>query len=175
LGVDVRREVANGIESGVRLWHFDIEDDRMLKVIVYLNDVDDGAGPFEALPTPHARLFRQQAQYLWGDHYTCTDVERVVPRASWYQGVGPARSAHIIDPVHVLHRAAPPTRRDRYSVTYSYASKVAYFAFASARKAQRAFLGRWSHLLTDRQRDSLLPPPRNAMRWAAGAFAWMST
>ena len=36
-------------DSGQRRWHIDHEDRRMLKVFVYLNDVDIDTGPFEYL------------------------------------------------------------------------------------------------------------------------------
>ena len=47
--------------------------------------------------------------------------------------MGERNGVHVIDPIRVLHRAGSPTVRDRYSMTYSYASKAAYFAFSTAR------------------------------------------
>ncbi len=49
-GADVRREVADGQPNDVRLFHIDTEDHRMLRVILYLNDVKPGGGPFEYIP-----------------------------------------------------------------------------------------------------------------------------
>ena len=43
-GVAVKRERADGIAADTRQWHLDPEDRRLLKIIVYLNDVDDGCG-----------------------------------------------------------------------------------------------------------------------------------
>ena len=151
--------MANGIEGGVRNWHFDVEDERMMKLIVYLSDVDEGAGPFEAIRAPRAEKFRKEVSYVWGDGYSNARIEKLIPPSLWYRGVGEENSVHVIDPVRILHRAGPPTHSDRYSMTYSYASKSAYFAFATARNAQRAFLGRWGSLLDERQRRCCTPSP----------------
>ena len=49
-GADLRREVADGKLNDVRQWHIDAEDRRMFKCILYLNDVEEGGGPFMFLP-----------------------------------------------------------------------------------------------------------------------------
>lgn len=157
LGVDMKRELANGKEEGVRNWHYDTEDVRMMKLIVYLSDVDDGAGPFQAVRGPRADLYRRQVDYLWGDVYSTEEVSKLVPPSEWYVGTGAKLSVHIIDPVRLLHRAGPPTKTDRYSMTYSYASKSAHFAFESARITQNAFLKRHSQRLSPKQLRAVTP------------------
>ena len=49
-GVYLRRDLANTVVRNSRLWHRDTEDRRMIKVIVYLKDVDDEDGAFQFLP-----------------------------------------------------------------------------------------------------------------------------
>ena len=49
-GADLRREFNDGKLNDVRQWHVDAEDRRMFKIIVYLNDVLPGGGPFQYLP-----------------------------------------------------------------------------------------------------------------------------
>ena len=44
-GVAMKREIANGVIEGPRSFHIDPEDENVLKIIVYLNDVDAGTGP----------------------------------------------------------------------------------------------------------------------------------
>jgi len=155
LGVDVKRELVVDCEDGVRTWHFDIEDARMVKMIVYLNDVDDTAGPFQAVRRGEAERFKSSVGHLWGDSYSCAQLARHVPPEKWYSGVGAAEDVHIFDPARVLHRAGVPTRRDRYSMTFSFASTHAYFAYADVRAVQTAFRRRWSHLLDARQHATL--------------------
>jgi hypothetical protein len=48
-GVTINYTVADGREVSTRKWHRDWEDRRMLKVAVYLHDVDEDAGPFQMI------------------------------------------------------------------------------------------------------------------------------
>ncbi|QFS52545.1 phytanoyl-CoA dioxygenase [Nostoc sphaeroides] len=49
-GVHLRRDFANQEPVTTELWHLDAEDRRMIKVIIYLNDVRIEHGPFEYIP-----------------------------------------------------------------------------------------------------------------------------
>jgi len=159
LGLDIKREIANSLEDGVRVWHYDIEDSRMMRLIVYLDDVDEGCGPFEAVEGPISDDFRTTMRYVWGDQYRHAVVEKRISPRDRYKGVSARHSVHLFDGVRVLHRAGPPVSRDRYSMTYSYASKAAYFAFQSSREAQAAFVNRWGSILDPRQRRAAEPHP----------------
>ena len=44
-GINVFFTKADGMEAGPRRWHRDVEDRRMLKIALYLNDVDEDGGP----------------------------------------------------------------------------------------------------------------------------------
>jgi hypothetical protein len=122
LGASVRRERATGVASGVRQWHRDIEDHRMLKVLLWLNDVDVDGGPFEYVDRSHTERIATSLKYVSG--YVPDDrIERLVPRGEWRQATGPAWTCVLADPRNVFHRAMPPVQQDRYSVTFSYTSR----------------------------------------------------
>lgn len=158
LGVNIKRELANGAHVGTRLWHADPEDERMLKIIVYLSDVDADSGPFEALDAPASARARKALRYTWGDNCSSEQIARVVPREQWRPCVGPRLTAVFADTARCLHRATPPTLHDRYSMTFSYLSRRAYFCFAEGRVLQRGFVERWSERLSPRQLAALTPP-----------------
>src|SRR5580693_3410101 len=48
-GANVYFTKADGMETGQRRWHRDAEDSRMLKIALYLNDVDEDGGPLQVL------------------------------------------------------------------------------------------------------------------------------
>ena len=48
-GINVFFTKADGMEVGTRRWHRDVEDRRMLKIALYLNDVDEDGGPLQVL------------------------------------------------------------------------------------------------------------------------------
>lgn len=121
-GADIRREVADGIPDDVRQWHRDIEDHRMLKVLVWLNDVDADGGPFAYLPRALSAQTMDRLHYV-GGFISDDKLRAVVPDAEWQLATGPKWTTVIPDTSQVLHRATPPTARDRYSVTFSYTSR----------------------------------------------------
>src|SRR4051812_34056505 len=49
-GLTVRRDFASGDKVETRLFHRDNEDNRIIKIIVYLNDVGDSDGAYEFIP-----------------------------------------------------------------------------------------------------------------------------
>jgi hypothetical protein len=120
---DLRRERATGRAVGVRQWHRDVEDHRMFKILVWLNDVDGDGGPFEYVSRTHtpelARRFRYVSGFV-GDE----DMALSVPREEWRQATGPAGTAVLADTRALFHRAKPPVARDRWSVTFSFTSRT---------------------------------------------------
>jgi hypothetical protein len=150
LGVGVKRERADGIASEVRQWHMDIEDRRMLKLIVYLSDVDDGCGPFEYIDPARSALAVRALHYSSG-FVSDVAMDRTVPAERWLRVTGPRLCATFVDTTQVFHRARPPTTSDRYSMTFSYSSATPYQEFLEYR-LDRMTLGRLRGELTPRQR-----------------------
>lgn len=122
LGVEVRQEFANGKATGVRQWHIDTEDRRMLKIIIYLNDVDIHGGPFEYISKELTQPAAQKLQYRSG-LVSDEAMADVVPESSWVACTGLAGTATFVDPCNIFHRAKPPAKQDRFSITYHYTSQ----------------------------------------------------
>ena len=151
-GVHVKRERADGIASDVRQWHKDIEDRRMLKLIVYLSDVDDGCGPFEYIDPTRSALAARALHYSSG-FVSDVAMNRIVPAEGWLRATGPRLWATLVDTTRVFHRARAPITTDRYSMTFSYSSTTPYQVFPQhmlSRSMQR------------RLRDELTPRQRRA-------------
>ena len=153
-GVHVKRERADGIARGVRQWHKDIEDRRMLKVIVYLSDVDDGCGPFEYIDPARSAVAARALHYSSG-FVSDVAMDRIVPAESWLRVTGPRLCATFVDTTQVFHRASPPTTTDRYSMTFSYSSMTPYQVFPEA-MISRPTLWRLRDDLTPRQRRAAM-------------------
>ena len=133
----------------------DIDDRRMLKIIVYLNDVGDGCGPFEYLDrdaSDHAvRILRYSA-----GHVSDAAMARVVPAEDWVQVTGPRLTAIFVDPKRLLHRVRPPTQADRYSLTFTYMSTTPLFQTFPESRLSPAALAGLSKELTPRQRRAAM-------------------
>jgi hypothetical protein len=122
VGPAVRCERATGETVGVRQWHRDIEDRRMLKLLIWLNDVDDQGGPFEFVERAHTEDLTRSMRYVSG-YISDEAVEQRVPRSEWRRATGPTWTCVFTDPRSIFHRAMPPVRRDRYSLTFFFTSR----------------------------------------------------
>lgn len=126
LGMEVKAEHARPATAfnSVRNWHIDVEDRRMIKLVVYLSDVDDQDGPFEYIPAAASDVIR--AKLRWRPGFTFLrddDLADVVPDADRARVTGPARTAIYADTRRLIHRVSEPQAQDRYSVTYVYTSQ----------------------------------------------------
>jgi hypothetical protein len=161
-GALVHRELADSRAVSTRQWHRDIEDRRVLKILVWLNDVDVDGGPFTYVPLATSREVAGPLRYVGG----FVDDERfasLVPPSEWRQATGPRWTAGMPDTAAIFHRAQAPVARDRYSVTFTWTSsrpvKVIHGEAWTRQQARRATAG-----LGPRQLEALPP----ALRAAAG-------
>jgi hypothetical protein len=121
-GLVGRRDLADGQEVGTRLFHLDYEDQRIMKAIVYLNDVDEDGGPFEFVPRSMSP-WHDQIRFSEG-RVSDEDMDRLVPRSRWKACVGKAGTVLFADPCTVLHRGRIPLSGDRRTLFYAYNSKT---------------------------------------------------
>lgn len=123
--------IADGREEGARAWHKDREDRRMVKVCVYLNDVNDRGGPFQNLQPEINSLQCNSVK----DRYKAIlheDIEKIDPAAA-ADGVisctGPAGTVIFVDTARNYHRGKPPTESSRSAIFFSYFSRKPWHPF----------------------------------------------
>jgi hypothetical protein len=121
LGATLKRELADGRPHGNRQWHLDIEDERFLRVLLYLSPVTAEAGPFQYLPAPLSAKARHLLGYRIG-YLSDETLALAAPRDGWRSALGEAGDAVVFDGTRLFHRAQPPIGRDRYSITFTYVS-----------------------------------------------------
>ena len=155
MGVGVKRERADGVAADFRQWHIDIEDRRMLKIIVYLDDVDEGCGPFEYVNPQWTDHAVRTLPYISG-FVPDSAMARVVPTQEWIRATGPRLSAIFVDTSRVFHRAKPPTTTDRYSMTFSYSSMSPFQTFPEYRQSRAALKEACAELTPRQQRAMIL-------------------
>lgn len=173
LGLEVRVERAVPADSRylVRDWHLDVEDRRMVKIIVYLSDVDDSTGPFEYLPSAASESARRTLGVRPGLTFLPdAEVTSAVPSSAWRRITGPAGTAVYADTAHLMHRIKAPTGGDRYSATFVYTSdrpRHALSRFMPPRHVVQSVLAR----LTPRQLRALTVVPDRAGLHASAKIA----
>lgn len=105
-------------------WHRDFTDKHLVKVFIYLSDVDETAGPFEYIPgsAPGGRYGQQWPWRPLGDTYPPEDaLFSAVPASAAMTCTGPAGTA-ILCNTSGFHRGGFATLRPRMMAVYNYAS-----------------------------------------------------
>ncbi|MGL5835676.1 MAG: hypothetical protein ACRC1Z_20955 [Waterburya sp.] len=121
-GYAVRRSIADGKYSGVRRWHIDWEDRCVIKVIIYLNDVAAGDGPYEYIERNTTLKAIKALNYYNLGYLSDAEMKEAVSSVDWTTCLGKQGTVIISDTSSVFHRAQPPTNNDRYSITFCYTS-----------------------------------------------------
>lgn len=109
--------------SASQLWHRDPEDRQLIKVFVYLDDVDADTGPFQYVLRSHSRNEEgfKTPRYRDSRRVTDEDMEATYPHNGWKACTGPAGSLIVADTVG-FHKGGKPKSRDRILVTMTYTS-----------------------------------------------------
>lgn len=121
-GADLRRDIADAPLTDARHWHLDIDDERIIKVIIYLNNVSKFNGPFEYIPRSLTQKIVDRFGYKSG-FITDEMMAKVVPSQQWKTCTATAGSIIIADPCNIFHRAKP-AKKNRYSITFGYTSII---------------------------------------------------
>jgi hypothetical protein len=123
-GLSYYYSVANCIEAGPRKWHRDKEDWRMIKIGVYLNDVDFLGGPFECVfPEANIQICKQAEQrYQVFRHH---ELKNLLGEDSntWRKScVGSSGTVIFVDTASFYHRGRPPVSANRSAIFFGYFS-----------------------------------------------------
>jgi hypothetical protein len=157
-GADIRREVADNKPSDVRQWHVDAEDRRMFRIIIYLNDVEPGGGPFQYIPRERTIFAVKRLRYGSG-FVTDERMAQVVAPSDWVEVTGKRGMTAFADTCRVFHRAQPPRTSDRYSITFSWTSRTPLKTYPTTPLSDAAYAF-VSSRINERQRSAL--PERRA-------------
>lgn len=120
-GVTINYTVPDGREISTRKWHRDWEDRRMLKVAIYLHDVDETSGPFQMIRR-HDTMQSDRAgfNYELADHAALTQLLGPNYSEDIVSCCGPAGTVIFTDTARFFHRGKPTTERERTALFYSY-------------------------------------------------------
>jgi hypothetical protein len=116
-GVHLRKDLPNADQLGTLLWHKDSEDRKMVKIFVYLHDVDEEHGPFEYIPLhltsfPNRNAQRIDKKLKESGYLGLNDeqVEAIIPKSAWKSCPGLAGTVLIADPRTILHHGTLRTK-----------------------------------------------------------------
>ncbi|MGM3308674.1 2OG-Fe(II) oxygenase [Anabaena sp. WFMT] len=130
-GVYFRIDIANQVEKGSRLWHIDKEARNVLKIIVYLNDIDEEKGPFQYIPQYLTLEIVQSLRYKSG--YILDKAMQEVTSTTNYQSCsGSAGTVIFAATGSMFHRGKMPVNGDRFSIFFDYTPRLKEHSFYGA-------------------------------------------
>ena len=110
-----------------QLWHYDREDRYILKVFLYLSDVDKGAGPFTYALGTHQKkkLNREPAYIVEGGVRRSSDEQmaEVVQPCRWRECTGPKGTIVFAD-TRGFHKGGMAREHDRLMYTCMFTSQA---------------------------------------------------
>ncbi|PZU95947.1 MAG: hypothetical protein DCE90_10960 [Pseudanabaena sp.] len=160
-GLSYYYSIPDSKESGPRKWHRDKEDWQMIKIGVYINDVNEDGGPFECV-TPEANELISEAirtktlrRYRTAFH---KEIQEMLPeqmQTHWFNSyVGKAGTVIFVDTARYYHRGKPPTKFERSAIFFGYCSRKPRHPFFCGRSPLAPSELRYmASLLPDEVRD----------------------
>ncbi|AFY53329.1 Phytanoyl-CoA dioxygenase (PhyH) [Rivularia sp. PCC 7116] len=121
-GAYYRRDTTNPVQLKSRLWHIDPEDRRVLKVIIYLNDVNEKNGPFEYIPQSFTDKIISSLRYKYG-YVQDRTMEKVISPLHFKSCLGVAGTVVFASTGSIFHRGKIPISSDRYTLFFDYTSR----------------------------------------------------
>jgi hypothetical protein len=120
-GAYLRRDIANNVANKTRLWHLDKEDRRMIKIIIYLKDVDQNNGAFQYIPKRFTSYLSRKLRYNH-EYLPSEKVERFLSSSEWISCQGKTGTVIFVDTANIFHRGLVPQTSDRLSIFFDYTS-----------------------------------------------------
>lgn len=153
-GAYFRRDIANKLEVGSRLWHIDQEDRKILKIIIYLNDVSEDHGPFQYISKSLTSKIAQSLQYTSG--YVQDKIMQEVISSDVYKScIGTAGTVIIANTSNIFHRGKPPVISDRFTIFFDYTSRRYKQAFYGTSTLSYKDLLKISKSLSEKQKKCI--------------------
>jgi Phytanoyl-CoA dioxygenase (PhyH) len=117
-----------------QLWHRDPEDRCVLKMFVYLTDVNEGAGPLSYAPGTHSlgmvktaaqsEIFREGRSYV--QRSNDAQINKVVPKNQWITAIGPKGTIVFAD-TRGYHKGGLAVKRERILYTCMFTSNASSY------------------------------------------------
>lgn len=123
--VSLRKDIGGGVQLGTRYWHLDTEDVKVIRMMVYLNDISMDNGPFEFISralSQSVRTLRKRAFRSAGDPIRDDEMRQHIPESQWLPITGPAGTVLLVDNALCYHHGKTHDS-ERTVMIYTYTSR----------------------------------------------------
>ncbi|QIR35385.1 2OG-Fe(II) oxygenase [Tolypothrix sp. PCC 7910] len=154
-GAYFRRDIANQVVQKSRLWHIDKEDRKVLKIIVYLHDMNEDTGPFQYLPIPITESVAHLLKYHHG-YIQDRTMQQVISPFHYKSCIGPAGTVVFAATGSIFHRGKLPVKSDRFAIFFDYTSRKQKLSFYSTSSLPKEDIALLAKNLSEKQKEYLL-------------------
>jgi len=109
-----------------QLWHRDGDDTRILKVFIYLKDVDMDTGPFWFIPGTHQGVGRRIQVPMEAGRVSDSEMEKMIPSSRWEAFTGKSQTVILADTTG-FHKGGKCGAKPRLLLTYEYVSGASLY------------------------------------------------
>lgn len=154
-GPYVRRDFPQQNAGRSRLWHLDLEDHRMFKMVVYVRPVGLDNGPLEVLPADASRAIVKRYGYT-GGWISNARLSQAIEQAPRQAVTGDAGTVVLVDPSRVFHRGSPiAPGHERFATFYDYTTRQPRRAYYCKPSVSAQTLDLFKQNLSESQRVCL--------------------
>lgn len=120
------------IFTGSQLFHSDFDDSELMKIFIYLNDVDSESGPLEIVSKSITKEIISKSKYRWGQikqNYKSHDdnLLNLYPNSNIITPlVGDEGTVSIVDTVNCLHRGSRNPTKERLVLYATYSTRTSF-------------------------------------------------
>jgi len=121
-GVDIRKDVNDGNKIETRLWHIDSEDNRIIKILIYLDKVDSLGGPFMYIKKRFINKKTKFEKKRGDGRIEDESMEKVCNTSNLMEFTNETFDFAIVDTANIYHKGKLPDK-SRYAAFFCYNSK----------------------------------------------------
>ncbi|MBD2384128.1 2OG-Fe(II) oxygenase [Cylindrospermum sp. FACHB-282] len=153
-GAYFRRDIANKVEKGSRLWHLDKEARKVIKIIVYLHDTSENQGPFQYLPQSLTSKIARSLKYTSG-YILDKTMQEIISPANYKSCIGSAGTVIFAATSNIFHRGSIPIASDRFAVFFDYTPRLKNYSFYGSSSLPHTDLLLLAKNLSEKQKRSI--------------------
>lgn len=125
--IDVIESKPSSQLSASQLWHYDVNDERIIKLFVYLEDCGSENGPFTFIPADASQRVARNVGHYVDDN--C--LSKAVPKSTWEKVEGTSGTAFLIDTGRCYHFGSR-CQKSRVAMIATYSSGLKFMKRAKS-------------------------------------------
>lgn len=110
--------------QGSQLFHVDFDDEKIVKIFIYLDDIDDETGPLQIIDkTSTKKIFLENDMNFYEKH---SDNFKDLDKYKTLTLTGAKKTINFVDTCNCLHRGSRNNKRERFILYANFSTRSSY-------------------------------------------------